>query len=58
MGELSVPFKTLTIEDEVVRDVYGYDLVLLRPDMHVAWRGQSAPRDPQLLAALVTGLET
>ena len=26
------------------RDVYGYDLILLRPDMHVAWRGNAAAR--------------
>jgi len=28
------------------RDLYGRDLVLLRPDQHVAWRGNSAPDDP------------
>jgi hypothetical protein len=35
--------------------VYGFDLLLLRPDMHVAWRGNGAPADPHRLAALVTG---
>jgi hypothetical protein len=49
------PFATLDVGDEAARDLYGYDLILLRPDMHVAWRGQTPPDDPQQLAALVTG---
>lgn len=52
---LNAPFQVITIHDEVARDVYGYDLILLRPDMHVAWRGNAAPADPQQLAARVTG---
>jgi hypothetical protein len=49
------PFKALDIPDAVARDVYGYDFILLRPDLHVAWRGNRAPADPARLAALVTG---
>jgi 2-polyprenyl-6-methoxyphenol hydroxylase-like FAD-dependent oxidoreductase len=49
------PFATLIIDDAVARDVYGYDLLLLRPDMHVAWRGNAPPAEPGQLAALVTG---
>jgi 2-polyprenyl-6-methoxyphenol hydroxylase-like FAD-dependent oxidoreductase len=52
---LNTPFEALTVEDENARDVYGYDLILLRPDMHVAWRSNAAPPDPQQLAARVTG---
>ena len=37
------------------RDVYGCDLLLLRPDMHVVWRGNDAPQEPAELAALATG---
>jgi hypothetical protein len=55
MKSLNAPFDVLTLDDEVVRDIYGYDLLLLRPDMHVAWRGKKAPDDPDGLAALVTG---
>jgi len=29
------------------RDLYGRDLVLVRPDHHVAWRGNAPPADPQ-----------
>jgi hypothetical protein len=35
--------------------VYGHDLILLRPDMHVAWRGNVVPDDAVKLAAIVTG---
>ena len=49
------PFSALTIDDPTPRDVYGYDLLLLRPDLHVVWRGNTAPEDPAQLAALVTG---
>jgi len=37
------------------RDIYQCDLILLRPDMHVVWRGNSAPEDPARIAAIATG---
>jgi hypothetical protein len=37
-----------------LREVYGADLLLLRPDLHVAWRSDTSPADPAELAALVT----
>jgi hypothetical protein len=52
---LGAPFRVLDIDDAHARDIYGYDLILLRPDMHIAWRGQRAPDDPQRLAAIATG---
>jgi len=54
-NSLGAPFEILEIPDEGARDLYGYDLILLRPDLHVAWRGQRAPAQPHALAALVTG---
>ena len=33
------PFAVLDIAEDRPRDVYGYDLLLLRPDLHVVWRG-------------------
>jgi 2-polyprenyl-6-methoxyphenol hydroxylase-like FAD-dependent oxidoreductase len=48
------PFAVLDIGDDRPRDVYGYDLLLLRPDLHVVWRGNQLP-DPARLAALATG---
>ena len=55
MRALEAPFQTLDIDDAPARDVYGFDLILLRPDLHVAWRGNATPKDPGRLAALVTG---
>jgi 2-polyprenyl-6-methoxyphenol hydroxylase-like FAD-dependent oxidoreductase len=52
---LAAPLQVLDIADERARDVYGYDLLLLRPDMHVVWRGNDPPRDPGSLASLATG---
>ena len=55
MRALGAPWQALTIDTAAARDVYGFDLILLRPDMHVVWRGHAAPPDPVRLAALVTG---
>jgi 2-polyprenyl-6-methoxyphenol hydroxylase-like FAD-dependent oxidoreductase len=49
------PLQVLDIPDERPREIYGYDLLLLRPDMHVAWRGNVSPQDPGALARTVTG---
>lgn len=49
------PFATLDISDAAARDIYGYDLILVRPDLHIAWRGNAAPADAGQLAAMVTG---
>ena len=54
-GEIGAPFAVLDVPDARVRDVYGYDLLLLRPDLHVAWRGNQPPEEPARLARVVTG---
>lgn len=51
----SVPFEVLHVSSESARAVYDRDLILLRPDMHVVWRGNSPPEDPIALVALATG---
>jgi hypothetical protein len=50
----AAPFAVLDVGDQNPRDIYGYDLLLLRPDLHVVWRGNSLP-DASKLAALATG---
>ena len=53
---LRCPFQVLDMNDiPQAREVYERDHVLLRPDLHVAWRGNTAPADPVGLAATVTG---
>jgi 2-polyprenyl-6-methoxyphenol hydroxylase-like FAD-dependent oxidoreductase len=49
------PLTVLDLPDRIARDVYGYDLILLRPDLHVVWRGNAPPADPAEVAAIATG---
>jgi FAD binding domain len=49
------PVTVLDVPDKIAREIYGYDLILLRPDMHVVWRGNAAPDDADEVAAVATG---
>jgi hypothetical protein len=49
------PFEVLDVPDETPRAIYGHDLLLVRPDLHVVWRGNRLPADPARLAAVATG---
>jgi 2-polyprenyl-6-methoxyphenol hydroxylase-like FAD-dependent oxidoreductase len=48
-------FAVLEIPDPIVRVIYERDLVLVRPDLHVVWRGNDAPGDPAAVVAVATG---
>ncbi|ALG15075.1 FAD-dependent monooxygenase [Kibdelosporangium phytohabitans] len=50
-----IPLSTVHIADDLVRDVYGRDLVLIRPDHHVAWRGDRIPGDVGEVVARAAG---
>jgi 2-polyprenyl-6-methoxyphenol hydroxylase-like FAD-dependent oxidoreductase len=52
---VGAPLDVLEIDDPPVRQVYGYDLLLVRPDLHVVWRGDRPPEDPRQVAAVATG---
>jgi 2-polyprenyl-6-methoxyphenol hydroxylase-like FAD-dependent oxidoreductase len=54
-GALGAPYTELTATGDVARQVYSADLVLVRPDLHVVWRGNHAPDDPERLARIATG---
>jgi hypothetical protein len=41
--------------DERVRETYERDLVLVRPDGHVAWRGNELPENVQGIIDTVRG---
>ena len=49
------PLVVLDVPDQIARELYGFDLILLRPDMHIVWRGQETPEDVALLVAVATG---
>ena len=51
----NVPLKVLDVPNSDARDLYGRDLALIRPDQHVAWRGNTPAADPERLFAQATG---
>jgi 2-polyprenyl-6-methoxyphenol hydroxylase-like FAD-dependent oxidoreductase len=50
-----LPLTTVDRPDAEIRDLYGADLALIRPDQIVAWRGNRLPEDPAALLAQVAG---
>jgi len=50
-----VPLKTIELAAADARDLYGRDLALIRPDQHVAWRGNAPPADPDRLIERLIG---
>jgi hypothetical protein len=44
-GSRGVPFRTVDIDNHEARAIYESKLVLIRPDGHVAWRGDIEPND-------------
>ena len=54
-GAIGAPFSVLDIDGEAVRRAYGFDYLLIRPDLHVVWRGNELPADPDKVAGIVTG---
>jgi hypothetical protein len=51
------PLEVIDVPDRIAREIYGFDLILLRPDMHVVWRGQHLPEqeEVEVIAAVATG---
>jgi 2-polyprenyl-6-methoxyphenol hydroxylase-like FAD-dependent oxidoreductase len=50
-----VPLRVETIANPEIAGLYERALVLVRPDGHVAWRGDAPPADPLALADTVRG---
>ncbi len=53
--ERHVPLTLLAVPEDDARDLYQADFALIRPDQHVAWRGNRLPDDGVGLLARVTG---
>jgi hypothetical protein len=53
--QAGAPFRMISLDDPQVRHVYERDFVLIRPDLHVVWRGNRLPDSPEKLAAIATG---
>jgi hypothetical protein len=50
-----VPLKCVSVEDPQVAQLYERKLVLVRPDGHVAWRGDRSPADAAEVLERVRG---
>lgn len=46
-NRIGLPLDMITIDEAKVREIYERDFVLVRPDGHVAWRGDELPSDPR-----------
>lgn len=53
--QLGVPLNIVTLNADHVRDHYGYDMLLVPPDQHVAWRRNRLSESPENLLKKVTG---
>ena len=52
---IGAPISEVRIESSRIRDLYGFDFLILRPDMHVVWRGTDVPQNSQEIASISTG---
>lgn len=50
-----LPLEVVDVRDPLARRLYQRDLVLVRPDHHVAWRGDAEPADPEVVIDRVRG---
>jgi 2-polyprenyl-6-methoxyphenol hydroxylase-like FAD-dependent oxidoreductase len=53
--ELAMPLSVFHLSQALARPLYAAKLVLVRPDQHVAWRGEYPSRDPRELLSRVSG---
>jgi 2-polyprenyl-6-methoxyphenol hydroxylase-like FAD-dependent oxidoreductase len=53
--EMSAPLEVLEVAGERPRELYQYDLLLVRPDLHVVWRGNKLPQDAAEIAMVASG---
>jgi 2-polyprenyl-6-methoxyphenol hydroxylase-like FAD-dependent oxidoreductase len=51
----AIPLETVSVDEPDVCAAYERELVLVRPDGHVAWRGDALPADAAAVVAKVTG---
>jgi 2-polyprenyl-6-methoxyphenol hydroxylase-like FAD-dependent oxidoreductase len=56
-GALGAPYAEFAATGDAPRDIYGADLVLIRPDLHVVWRGNRLPEDPERVARIAAGYQ-
>ncbi|MGB3288980.1 MAG: FAD-dependent oxidoreductase [Burkholderiaceae bacterium] len=50
-----IPLKILCLDNSPALEMYGVSYVLIRPDQHICWRGDTLPEDVDTLLDIVTG---
>jgi aromatic ring hydroxylase-like protein len=50
-----IPFDVVDIDDPAIAELYEKRLVMVRPDGHVAWRGDTVPEHPGALFDRIRG---
>lgn len=55
---LGAPLNLAMLRSESARTVYGARHVLVRPDLHIVWRGDELDADASSIAAVATGFGT
>jgi 2-polyprenyl-6-methoxyphenol hydroxylase-like FAD-dependent oxidoreductase len=54
--KVGAPFRVVKVDSPSAAPVYGADLILVRPDLHIVWRGDSLAKiDPNALVSRATG---
>jgi hypothetical protein len=56
-NRVGLPLDAVTLDEPRVTEVYERPLVLVRPDGHVAWRGDSVPDNPAAIIDHVRGAD-
>lgn len=52
---LGAPVDVVHLDEPGARELYESSILVLRPDLHVVWRGQAVPQDPKKVAMVATG---
>jgi 2-polyprenyl-6-methoxyphenol hydroxylase-like FAD-dependent oxidoreductase len=55
-ADRGMPLKIVDIREDHARTLYERDLVLIRPDHHVAWRGDTVPDQPGAILDRIRGV--
>jgi 2-polyprenyl-6-methoxyphenol hydroxylase-like FAD-dependent oxidoreductase len=50
-----VPLKVVEVDEERLLEIYGNNLFILRPDLHIAWSSTKPPADADALVASLAG---
>ena len=56
-SKFNVPLRMVSIKDEAIYDLYDAPMCLIRPDQHIAWRGNKLPEEPALILRKVIGYD-